>query len=355
MIREGFGKYTELQEWGRGVDMELFTPERRSKEFRAARGIEENDVVILWVGRLVPEKRPEIWMSVVRRLQDEGIPVKAMVVGHGTFEATLSQMKDITCCGWLSGTALAEAYASADVLLFPSEVETFGNVTLEALASGCPCIVEDKCGGHLVEHGHNGFTCPASDAEKFYKATKRIVQEHTLRKQMSVNARTSAWKFERHKILQQMLEHYKDAIVRHSDPNYIKRRMQISPETAGRNILSVFCCNYWFIKHFAEPILNTTTSLQNVAYSTSDFVSYSRTRFNCSESNRNGGTVSAVNPGVITPPAMDDKCRRYDDEKKGRLPSSAMALFLLKAVDITAVGCSYLIVILFVYASFTVK
>jgi glycosyltransferase involved in cell wall biosynthesis len=67
----------------------------------------------------------------------------------------------VSCCGWLSGAALGEAYASSDVLLFPSDVETFGNVTLEALASGCPCVVEEKCGGHLVTHGVNGFTCPA--------------------------------------------------------------------------------------------------------------------------------------------------------------------------------------------------
>lgn len=67
----------------------------------------------------------------------------------------------VVCCGWLSGAALGEAYASSDVLLFPSDVETFGNVTLEALASGCPCVVEEKCGGHLVTHGVNGFTCPA--------------------------------------------------------------------------------------------------------------------------------------------------------------------------------------------------
>jgi len=147
-------------------------------------------------------------MSVVERLQSEGIAIKAMVVGHGTFETTLSHMKDVICCGWLSGTALAEAYASADLLLFPSDVETFGNVTLEALASGCPCVVEDKCGGHLVCHGENGFTCTAGDSEKFYKATKRIVQDETLRRQMSKNARESVWAFERQKILQQMLEYF---------------------------------------------------------------------------------------------------------------------------------------------------
>jgi glycosyltransferase involved in cell wall biosynthesis len=205
----GYGTCAELKEWGRGCDLKLFSPERRSEPFRAAKQMDETDVVILWVGRLVPEKRPEIWLSAVKRLQAEGLPVKALVVGNGTFEKSLAQVKHVACCGWLSGTALAEAYASADVLVFPSDVETFGNVTLEALASGCPCIVEEKCGGHLVEHGVNGFTCPAGDYEAFFQATKRIVQDAVLRKEMSVKARESSWKFERHKIMQQMLENYK--------------------------------------------------------------------------------------------------------------------------------------------------
>ena len=136
--------------------MKLFSPERRSAEFRASKGVQDSDVVILWVSRLVPEKRPDIFLNVVKRLQEEGLPVKAFVVGNGTFEKYLSKLSDVTCCGWLSGVSLGEVYASADVLLFPSDVETFGNVTLEALSSGTPCVVEEKCSGHLVDHGVNG-------------------------------------------------------------------------------------------------------------------------------------------------------------------------------------------------------
>lgn len=104
----GYGSATELKLWGRGVDMNIFSPERRSQKFRASKGISEGDVVILWVGRLVPEKRPDIWMGVVKRLQDEGLPVKALVVGSGTFERYLTTLKHATCCGWLSGAALGE-------------------------------------------------------------------------------------------------------------------------------------------------------------------------------------------------------------------------------------------------------
>jgi phosphatidylinositol alpha 1,6-mannosyltransferase len=169
-----YGAATELKLWGRGVDMNIFSPERRSQKYRTSKGISETDVVILWVGRLVPEKRPDIWMGVVKRLQDEGLPVKALVVGSGTFEKYLNTLKHATCCGWLSGAALGEAYASSDILLFPSDVETFGNVTLEALSAGCPAIVEKKCGEHLVEHGVNGLTCQCNDAEGFYQVCMRI-------------------------------------------------------------------------------------------------------------------------------------------------------------------------------------
>ena len=135
------------------------------------------------------------------------------MVGNGTFEKYLSKLKHVSCCGWLSGNALGEAYASADILLFPSDVETFGNVTLEALSSGCPSVVERKCGEHLVEHGENGLTCEAGDFEAFYLATRRLVTDTQLRRQMSVMARKSAWKFERNIILQQMAENYKVRIV----------------------------------------------------------------------------------------------------------------------------------------------
>jgi len=342
MVKEGFGRFTELKLWGRGCDLDLFSPDRRSQEFRSSRDIGENDIVLLWVGRLVPEKRPEIWMDVVDRLQNEGMPVKGMVVGHGTFENSLSKMKDVICCGWLSGTALAEAYASADILLFPSDVETFGNVTLEALASGCPCIVEDKCGGHLVEDGYNGFTCPAADSDQFYKATKRLVQDELLRKRMSNNARSSAWKFERNNILQEMLEHYKDAYVRHRDPMYIKKRMA-SPEVAGKNVMSFLCCNYWLVKTFANPVLNATSSMQNLAYSTSECVSHSRSR--CLLLDRTDSVADL---------ATDSKSNRFDDEKKGREYTSAHVLFLIKMLNITAVLSSYILVFAFAYASFTV-
>ena len=156
---------------------------------------------------------------------------------------------------------------------------------------------------------------------------------------MSVNARNSAWKFERHVILQQMLEHYKDAYVRHQDPGFIKRHVQ-QPEATGRNFISFLCCNYWFVKSFAEPILNTTSSFHELAYTTTEWMSTSRSRLTCLD---HRGT-----------PVQSDTISRFEDEKKGRMTSSALVLFLSKAINTTDIACSYVIVLLFVYASFTV-
>ena len=97
MDKWGYGSSTELYEWGRGVDLRIFSPERRSQSFRTSKGMLETDVVVIWVGRLVPEKRPDIWLNTVKRLQMEGLPVKAMVVGNGTYEKTLSQVKNVAC------------------------------------------------------------------------------------------------------------------------------------------------------------------------------------------------------------------------------------------------------------------
>lgn len=362
----GYGTCAELKEWGRGIDLKLFCPERRSNSFRATKGFSPSDVVILWVGRLVPEKRPDIWINAVMRLQSEGLPVKAMVVGNGTFEKTLSQLKDVACCGWLAGVALAEAYASADILVFPSDVETFGNVTLEALACGVPCIVEDKCGGHLVKHGSNGFTCTAGDFEGFYQSTKRVVADAPLRRSMSKSAREGAWVFERSKIMQQMAENYKDAAVRHSDPGFMKRRLLSSPEAAGRNFLSILCCNYWFVKTFGEAFLGSAQGVQNIYHGTSECVQHSRSRLNFTDYNplspSSGlglGLQSSVS-SLLEVQEQDDEYAeksRYEDERKGRNPapfSTNTATCIARAIHYSTIVFSCIIILIFIYAAYTI-
>ena len=364
----GEGTCTEYIEWGRGIDTKLFSPDRRSSEFRTSRGMSDSDVLIIWVGRLVPEKRPDIWMDVVQRLNDEGIPCKGVVVGHGYSQNEMAMMENVHCLGWLSGVNLAQAYASADILLFPSDVETFGSVTLEALASGCVGVVEEGCSGHLVQSGFNGYTCKAGDGEEFYEATKKLVTNNAQRREMSVNARRSAWKYERNKILQQMAENYKDAIVRHADPKYIKSLMEEHPEVTGRNFLSTLCCQYFIVKRVVEPFLDGSARAQ-------DFINWISGVVVATGSGNWAAVTSKCSPCSCSTcscfcgkPSSKEKETDGDisssDEELGRTSTSPrsrirspMAMscnFLLRAMNFFAIAASYIIIALFVYASFTV-
>ncbi|KAG7360596.1 group 1 glycosyl transferase [Nitzschia inconspicua] len=199
---------TNLQVWGRGIDLERFSPKHRSQAFRQRYGFTPNDVVLTWVGRLVPEKRPDIFCYVVRRLAQEGIPFRALIVGAGPCEEEVKTLPNTTFAGWMSGDDLATAYASSDVFLFPSAVETFGNVTLEAAASGLPLVVEAGCSGHLVNHGVNGFACQDGDVEAYYSSTLCLVLDSVCRNSMSEEGRKFSMQFEKRVVCQRMIENY---------------------------------------------------------------------------------------------------------------------------------------------------
>mmetsp|Transcript_26438 Transcript_26438/g.31246 ORF Transcript_26438/g.31246 Transcript_26438/m.31246 type:complete len:434 (+) Transcript_26438:1-1302(+) len=225
---EGYDQYTDMQIWGRGIDLERFNVKRRSEQLRRRLGCRvfpdgTQDILIIWTGRLVPEKRPDIWRDVVQRLQGEGLPVKGVVVGVGPCQEMFASIPGVTVLGWLSGIDLAEAYASADILLFPSDVETFGNVTLEALGSGIPGVVEGACSRHLVSDGVEGFTVmqniedPNDKAayldcvERYLEKTRRLVTDPALRAECAANALKKAATYSNEMVQQRMIDNYKAA------------------------------------------------------------------------------------------------------------------------------------------------
>ena len=201
-------KVTKLGVWGRGIDLERFSPNHRSTEFRQRMGFSDHDVVVMWCGRLVPEKRPDIFCKVVRRLHERKIPFKALVVGQGPVEEEVKNLPNTVFAGWMTGDELAIAYASCDVFLFPSAVETFGNVTLEAAASGLPLVVEAGCSGHLVNHGLNGFACQDNDVDAYFDATLCLVVDDTRRNAMSEEGRKFSLQFEKREVCRKMLDNY---------------------------------------------------------------------------------------------------------------------------------------------------
>lgn len=210
------GITTKLRLWPRGVSTDWFSPEKRSAAWRKDHGFSENDVVVLYLSRLVKEKGIDVFSAVLNRLQEsspsEKGNVRALVVGDGPErEAFQASLPEPVFTGHLSGNELATAYASSDVFLFPSETETFGSVTLEAMASGLPVVCADAAGSRsLVDDGVSGFLCPARDKEAFTTATGRLANDAQRRKRMGDDARRAALAYAWPQVLQQMEQFYHD-------------------------------------------------------------------------------------------------------------------------------------------------
>jgi phosphatidylinositol alpha 1,6-mannosyltransferase len=147
----------------RGVDTEMFSPSRRT------RAADDREIVLGFVGRLSVEKNVALLPKVDAALRARGIAVKWVIVGHGSEDVMLrAGLKDVTMAGVLRGEALAEAYANMDAFVFPSHTDTFGNVVLEALASGVPAVVTPNGGPATIVH--DGETGRVAEDEEFAAA-----------------------------------------------------------------------------------------------------------------------------------------------------------------------------------------
>ena len=158
----------DISIWTRGIDRTQFNPERRSEAFRQAHGIAANDVVIAFLGRLVLEKGLDVFADSVDAARDKGARVKVLVIGEGPARAWFAdRLPDAIFTGELTGAELATALASSDVFLNPSVTESFGNVTLEAMACALPVVAAAASGAtNLVQDGRTGtLATPAATAE----------------------------------------------------------------------------------------------------------------------------------------------------------------------------------------------
>ncbi len=157
-----------------GTDTVHFHPRWASHQWRQQLGIQPGQHVLLYVGRLVWEKNLRVLIEFWDRMDHRRYAL--VLVGTGPIEARLRRlMRGAHFLGYRSGRELAEAYASSDVFVFPSDTETFGNVTLEALSSGLPCVVADSPGSSdLVRHGMTGYRVRADDVDGFVTAVEAI-------------------------------------------------------------------------------------------------------------------------------------------------------------------------------------
>jgi phosphatidylinositol alpha 1,6-mannosyltransferase len=202
------GLKDNFKPWPRGIDTERFDPARRSAAWRARHGIGADELVVLHVSRLVREKRLDTLTAALNKIS---LPHKVMIVGDGPDRGTVErELPQAIFTGFLSGDELATAYASSDIFVFPSDSESFGNVTLEAMASGLPTVCADATGSRsLVVPGETGFLAPADDAQDFARHITAVAQDTGLRRRLGQAARVRALTFSWDETLARMLGYYR--------------------------------------------------------------------------------------------------------------------------------------------------
>lgn len=211
----------EKRIWARGINTELFSPDKRDMEWRRSVGFADDDIVVTFVSRLVWEKELGTFIESVRLLKKSNPKVRALVVGDGPAkEEAQKKLTEGHFTGFATGEELARAYASADIFLFPSHTETFGNVTLEAMASGLPCVVADAIGSKsLVEDGVNGFLGKKEDVNDFTKQLDKIVSNPDLRAQMGKVSREKALGYKWENINAGLVNNYREVLDKHEVKN----------------------------------------------------------------------------------------------------------------------------------------
>ena len=207
------GLKDNFKPWPRGIDTKRFTPIKRSVSWRARNGIGEDELVILHVSRLVREKRLDTLTTALNQIT---VPHRVVIVGDGPdYDFVTQELPQAIFTGFLTGADLATAYASSDIFVFPSDSESFGNVTLEAMASGLPCVCADATGSRsLVVDGETGFLAPADDAEAFARHITKLAGDRDLRRSMGEAARARALTFGWDETMARLLGYYESLLGR---------------------------------------------------------------------------------------------------------------------------------------------
>lgn len=191
--------YRNVKVVSRGVDTALFHPSRRSQTLRASWGADESTPVVMLVSRIAAEKNLTVAIQAFGQMRTVNPLAKMVMVGDGPARAELQkQYPDVIFAGMQTGEALAEHYASGDIFVYPSLTETYGNVTVEAMASSLATIAYDYAAArqHIV-HNDNGVLVPFSDTQAFIEQAKLLIADmarvQRLRDAASETMKTLSW------------------------------------------------------------------------------------------------------------------------------------------------------------------
>ncbi len=186
--------------WARGVDREQFNPQRRDMDWRRSLGIADDELGIAFLGRIVMEKGLDVFSDAIAALQPRQVRHRVLVIGEGPARLWFEQHLPYSAVfvGHQEGPDLARALASADVFLNPSITETFGNVTLEAMACSLPVVAAVATGAtSLVRDGETGLLVEPGDSEAFADALETYANDPDLRRRHGeaglAFARTMDW------------------------------------------------------------------------------------------------------------------------------------------------------------------
>ena len=183
--------FANLKVVSRGVDTKLFNISKRSTSLRASWGAKENTTVLISVGRMAPEKNLDQVLKTYEALKNTGKAFKLVMVGDGPLKEQFQQRyPEIIFPGMLSQSNLAAYYASSDLFVFPSQTETFGNVTLEALASGIPVLAFDCAAARdWVQRGINGWLVAENNPDGFAAQAVSVVNNKDVLDQITHSTR----------------------------------------------------------------------------------------------------------------------------------------------------------------------
>lgn len=228
-----------LEIWSRGVDVSRFHPMVDRQGVLGRAGIPEGKFVYLYVGRIAPEKSVDVLLASFETLPE---PVREqshlLIVGDGPqlkeLEEAYSHHPNITFTGVMDGKALSELYAAADVFWFPSATETFGNVVLEAMASGT-AVIGAAAGGvqDMIKHDSNGLLCPPGDVDSNRNAALRLFQDKAVLNHLSREGRAYSLRQSWSCIFDKLFESYR-TVIGGDDAKKVESAAQTGPKIGLR-------------------------------------------------------------------------------------------------------------------------
>ena len=201
--------------WSRGVDPKEFHPEFRTETYRQALVLRPDDLLVTYIGRIAREKNLTQLLAAWDVMASERGNAQLALVGRGPLEDEIRrrQIPGVHVLGLMHGRALAEAYASADLFVFPSATETFGNSLLEAMGSGLPCLAAGAAGVlEFAQHGRNAWLVAPNSAGAIAQGLRRLMSDASLRHRLIQGGLATAAERRWDEVYDQLLSDYREAI-----------------------------------------------------------------------------------------------------------------------------------------------